>query len=106
MCNFKYTSKHALFLMIKEIFSTSTRLLNLNNVTSAKRNLLATMPKALVVICNAFDERFQLLYEDMEVRNATFASNKIMQNMCITFSSQVWGIDYITSQPTVLKLCK
>ena len=50
----------------------------------------------------SFDKRFGLLYEDMEVRNATFASNKIMQNLCATFNSRVWGIDYIASQSTVL----
>ena len=30
----------------------------------------------------------------MEVINATFASNKIMQNMCTTINSQALGIDY------------
>ena len=49
------------------------------------------------------DERFELLYEDMEVRNATFACNKIMQNM---WNSRVWGIDCITSQQTVLKFSR
>ena len=39
---------------------------------------------------------FGLLCEDMEVRNATSSSNKIMKNMCTTFNSRVWGIDYIT----------
>ena len=28
------------------------------------------------------DERFGVLHEDTEVRNATFASTKIMQSMC------------------------
>ena len=50
----------------------------------------------------SFNERFGLLYEDMEVLNATFASNKIMQNMCISLNSQKIGIDYNKSQPTVL----
>ena len=54
----------------------------------------------------SFDERFGLLYEDMEVRNAIFARNKIMQNMCTTLNSRVWGIDYITSQPTLAKFGK
>ena len=35
----------------------------------------------------SFDERFGLLYEDTEVRNATFANDKIMQNKCITLNS-------------------
>ena len=52
------------------------------------------------------DEKFGLLYEDMEVRIATFASNKIMQNKCTTLNSQIWGIDYITSQQTVAKFDK
>ena len=47
-----------------------------------------------------------LLYEDMEVISATSASYKIMQNMCTTINSQVWRIDYITGQPTVLKFDK
>ena len=47
-----------------------------------------------------------LLYEDMEVISATSASYKIMQNMCTTIISQVWRIDYITGQPTVLKFDK
>ena len=54
----------------------------------------------------SFDERFGLLHEDMEVRNATFACNKIMQNMPTTRNSRVWGIDCITSQSTVLKFSK
>ena len=33
---------------------------------------------------------FGLLYEDMEVINATSSSNKIMQNMCTTVNSRVW----------------
>ena len=37
----------------------------------------------------------------MEVRNATSASNTIIQNMCTTINSRVWGIDYITDQPSV-----
>ena len=43
------------------------------------------------------NERFGLL------GNATFASNKIMQNMCITINSHIWATDYITNQPPVLK---
>ena len=54
----------------------------------------------------SFDERFGPLYEDMEVRNAIFASNKIMQNMCTTLNSRVWGIDCITSQLKVHKFDK
>ena len=46
------------------------------------------MPKILVVICNASDERFRLLYEDPIIRNSTSASNKIMQNKCTTLISQ------------------
>ena len=64
------------------------------------------MPKTLVVICDTFDERFGFLYQDMEVRNATSASNKIMQKMCTTLNSRAWRIDYITGQPTVQKLDK
>ena len=30
----------------------------------------------------SFDQRLGLLYEDMEVRYATFASNKIIHDMC------------------------
>ena len=37
----------------------------------------------------------------MEVINATFASNKIMQNMCTTINSQALGIDYMAGQQTV-----
>ena len=87
--------------MRKEIFSARTRVLN--NFTRANRNLLTVMLKILVIIYNAFDERFGLLYEDIKVRNATFGGNKIMQNMCTTFNSQFWRIDYITGQPTVPK---
>ena len=64
------------------------------------------MPKILEAIFNAFDERFVLLYEDMEIRNANSASNRIMQNMCIILKSSVSGKDYITGQPTVQKLNK
>ena len=35
----------------------------------------------------SFDERFGFLYKDIEVRNATFASNKIMQNVCTTLNN-------------------
>ena len=65
-------------------------------------------PSEKIIIKNLFlcDERFGLLYEDMEVRNATFTCNKIMQNICTTLNSQVWGIDCITSQPTVPKFGK
>ena len=64
------------------------------------------MPKILVAMCDTFDERFGFLYEDMEVTNATSPSNKTMQKMCTTLNSWAWGIDYITSQPTVQKLGK
>ena len=37
----------------------------------------------------SFHERFGLLYEDVEVTNATFTSNKIMQILCATFNSRV-----------------
>ena len=60
----------------------------------------------MVVICNAFDERFGLLYEDMEVRSDTLPSNKIMQSICTTVNSQVWRTRYITIQPTVPKFGK
>ena len=46
------------------------------------------MPKILVVICNASNERFRLLYDDPNIRNSTSASNKIMQNKCTTLISQ------------------
>ena len=42
----------------------------------------------------------------MEVRNATFASNKIMQNMCTNLNSGVWRIECITSQATLAKFGK
>ena len=80
--------------------------IKLSHFTRAKRELLATTPKILVVICNASDERFRLLYEDMEVRNTTFAGNKIMQNKRTILNSQAWGIDYITDQTAVQKLGK
>ena len=51
----------------------------------------------------SFDEKFGLLYEDIDLRNATFTSNKNMHNMCNTLNSQVQGIDHITSQSTVPK---
>ena len=51
-------------------------------------------------------ESLGLLYEDTEVRNATSASNKIMQNMYTTLNSCVWGIIFITGQPTVPKFGK
>ena len=54
----------------------------------------------------SIDERFGLLDKDMEVRNATFPSNKIMQNMCATLNSRVWGIEYNTGQSTVPKFGK
>ena len=41
----------------------------------------------------SFDERFGLLYEDMEVRNAIFASTKIIQSMCtLTVEFRGWVI--------------
>ena len=40
------------------------------------------------------------------VRNATSASNKIIQNMWTTLNSRVLGIDYTTSQPTIPKIKK
>ena len=60
----------------------------------------------MVVICIVFDERFGLLYEDREVRRATSSSNQIVQNICTTVNSQVWGIKYITVQPALLKFGK
>ena len=36
---------------------------------------------------SSFDERLGFLYKDIEVKNATFASNKIMQNVCTTLTS-------------------
>ena len=63
------TSNNVLFVMREEILFTSTTVLNLtilgdtfykyhsiklNNFTRAKRNLLTTILKILVVICDAF----------------------------------------------------
>ena len=42
----------------------------------------------------------------MEVGNATFASNKIMQKMCTTLNGRVWRTECITSQSTVQKFGK
>ena len=36
------------------------------------------------------------MHLDLEVRNATSANNKIMQNMCTTLNNQIWVMDYIT----------
>ena len=47
----------------------------------------------LVVICNAFDKRIKLHYQNMEVRNTTSSSNKIIQNMCAIINSRVWAKD-------------
>ena len=43
-------------------------------------NIVTTMTKIVIVISNASGERFGLLYEDAGVKNATSASNNIMQN--------------------------
>ena len=51
-----------------------------DNFTRAEVNIVTTMTKIVIVICNASDERFGLLYEDTGVKNATSASNNIMQN--------------------------
>ena len=64
------------------------------------------MPKILVVICNASNERFRLLYDDPNIRNSTSASNKIMQNKCTTLISQFCELYNITDEPTVQKLGK
>ena len=78
------------------------------NIISLQHIWTINKPKQEIFMENlfSFDERFGLLYEDMEVRNAIFARNKIMQNMCTTLNSRVWGIDYITSQPTLAKFGK
>ena len=80
--------------------------IKLNNFTRPSRNLLTTMPKILEPICNAIDGRFGLLYENNEIRNASSASNKIIQNMCSILNSRVWRRYYITGQQTVQKLSK
>ena len=60
----------------------------------------------MIVICNASDQRFGLVYEDMRVRNATSASNGLCKIMCVTINSQVRRIDYIACQPIVAKFGK
>ena len=95
------TSNHALFLTRKDIFSASTWVLNLT-VSLEGRLLIHDHAKNISShISDAFEEKFGFLYEDMKVRNATSASNKIMQKMCTTFTNRAWGLDHIICQPTV-----
>ena len=84
MCNFN--KKSCLVSSKKGDIFYKYQGIKLNNFTRAKKNLLTTTPKILIVICNAFDERFGLLYEDMKVKNAASLSNNIMQDMCTSIN--------------------
>ena len=65
------------------------------NRISSRHIWIINKPRQKIIMKNLFsvDERFGVLHEDTEVRNATFASNKIMQSMC----HGSWGSECSTS---------
>ena len=95
-----------MFLTRKEIFSISTWVLKLTVLLKLRKTYSQPCQKYWQLYVMHLMKDLGLLYEDMEVISATSASYKIMQNMCTTIISQVWRIDYITGQPTVLKFDK